>query len=169
MSETKVSGTILGFDGKMQQIRVGDYVQHLVKQGFGLGIVTEGGLFYKGEAACKVDFENEPNWTARLSKLQVVEPPKPTVENFGFKVGDKVWHRKYHFVGTITSKETGEYKGEPCCYVGCGRPTRFSQIEPYNGQDKPVLKAAAPVAPVKASQKLTITLPNGKIITIDIE
>lgn len=169
MSDNSKVGTLLGFDGCMQEIRVGDYVQHLEKEGFGIGVVREGGRFYKGEAACVVDFENEKNWLARLSRLEVVEAPEvqPTLADFGFKVGDRITHKKYaHLSGQeITSEEIGTYKDEPCCYIMGGRPTRFSQIEKY--VEAP--KVEAPAVVEAKTSTLKITLPNGKIIKIDIE
>lgn len=165
MSETDVKGTFLGFSGEMEPIHVGNYVEHLEKEGFGVGVVTMGGLFYKDEVACKVDFENKKDWTARLSKLTLTEPPPPPapkLEDFGYKVGDQVAHIKYTHLTplTITSEEVGMYKGEPCCYTAGSRATRFSQIVPY------VQPVAAPKAAINT---LVITLPNGKIVKIDIE
>ena len=157
----------MGYDANGQMIRIGDYVDHAVKS-FKGGIVVRGGLFYKGEPACKVDFPDEKNWTARLSKLRKVAPPKKTLANWGYKVGDKVAHLKYTHLTplTITSEEVGEYRGEPCCYTDRGRSTRFSQIVPYIEP----LKAPAPeVIPACEGNTVVLTLPNGKIVRIEIQ
>lgn len=163
MSET-TNGTLLGYDSQMQPLRIGDRVDHTEK-GFTEGVITEGGLFYKEEPACRVDFADGPkNWLARLSKLEKLPEPEKTVQDFGFEPGEVVHQIKYDLMLTIDSDKVGEYRGEPCCFTNGGRPTRFSQIEKVAQKvEEPEQKETA-----AAGQTLRITLPNGGIILIDI-
>ena len=126
-------GNVCGFaaDGKL--VRIGDKVDHTTKPLTG-GVIVAMGEEYKGEPAVIVDYPTVKGHLNRLSKLVTA---KPTIAAFGYKVGDVVWQMKYGMKLTIDQPEVGEYKGEPCCYTNNGRPTRFSQIEPYTGQDKP--------------------------------
>ena len=173
MGNIAVKGDLLGYGAKMEPLRVGDRVDHTEK-GFKGGVIVRGGEYYKGEVACIVDFPENSGWLARLSKLVVA---KPTLADFGYKVGDRVEHLKYTHLNplTITGKEVGEYKNEPCCFTGDGRPTRFSQIVPY--VEKPVEPQPSEDlfgddlfdGPDEEPNVMRITLPNGKQITIEIQ
>jgi hypothetical protein len=133
----------VGNDSTGTPLYVGSDVTHNEKAGLlgAVGVITKGGESYKGEAAVVATWPNRPwGFMSRLSKLTAVKKVQSVAE-FGYAVGQQVYQKKHKLVLEITSGEVGSYRDEPCCYTNGGRPTRFSQIEPYVGQDQ---QAAAP-------------------------
>lgn len=165
-------GTMVGYGAVLQEIHVGDRVDHVEKEHLKGGIVSGTITEYKGEIAVLVRFPQHPAWKARVSKLIAAPTPKVkalTLEDFGYEVGDQVAHRKYTHLTplTIMSEKVGEYRGEPCCFTEGNRATRFSQIEMYV-EPEPDVTVDDDDLDLVAEQEIILGLETGQKLRIRI-